>query len=473
MTDSDSTRALVPPTSVEQLEQLLDSRGIRHHKIGIFDVDGVLRGKYVDRGKLLSAATNGFGFCDVVLGWDSADQLYDNTTVSGWHTGYRDASVRLDLSTARLLPFEPDTLLMIGGFTGDHEQVCPRGVLRRTVERAEALGFSPKAALEYEFFVFDETPHSARDKGYRGLRPLTPGMFGYSALRNTVHHEIYHELLDTMVAMDCEIEGLHTETGPGGLEAAQRVDDAARAGDKAALFKTFTKVLMQRRGLMATFMAKWSNAYPGQSGHIHVSLCDAESGDNRFFDPEGEQGMSDVMRHFLAGQVRYLPELLPMVCSTINAYRRLVPGMWAPTHANWGVENRTTAIRAIPGGAKGTRSEYRVGPADANPYLALAAALVVSRKTLGAAALVPGVIGVSVVVSSSVLRLGGVRGGWVGLVAHLGWIALGLNLVWLGTADLPLHPFVTVCTAAGLGAVLLAGLAGVGSAEPPGPSRSA
>lgn len=363
------------PTTLAELQALLDQRGIRHHKIGVFDVDGVLRGKYVDRDKFLSAVDKGFGFCDVVLGWDSADQLYDNATVSGWHTGYRDAPVRLDLATTRLLPFEPDTILVVGGFAGDYEAVCPRGVLRRMVDKAARMGFVPYAALEYEMFVFDETPHSVRDKGYRDLRPLTPGMFGYSALRSTVHREIYHELLDSMAAMDCRIEGLHTETGPGVIEAAIAVDQALRAGDKGALFKTFTKVLFQRRGLMATFMAKWSNDYPGQSGHIHLSLCDADSGDNRLYDPKGEHELSETLRHFVAGQVRYMPELLPMVCSTVNAYRRLVPGMWAPTHANWGVENRTTAVRVIPAGPKGTRSEYRVGPADANPYLALAAAL--------------------------------------------------------------------------------------------------
>lgn len=368
-------RITLPPTNAAELARLLDEHGIRHHKIGAFDTDGVLRGKYVDRAKLLSAVDTGFGFCDVVLGWDSNDQLYDNTVVSGWHTGYRDAPVKLDPSTARILPFEPNTVMVIGGFTGDYEAVCPRGVLHRTLKRAAELGYAAKAALEYEMFVFDETPQSVREKGYRNLRPFTPGMFGYSVIRNTVHHEIYHELLDTMAAMDCPIEGLHTETGPGVIEAALLYDDAARAADKAALFKTFTKVLFQRRGLMATFMAKWSNQYPGQSGHIHVSLCDASTGINLFHDPEGQHELSALMGHFLAGQVRYLPELLPMVCSTINAYRRLVPGMWAPTHANWAVENRTTAIRAIPAGAKGTRSEYRVGPADANPYLALAAAI--------------------------------------------------------------------------------------------------
>lgn len=364
------------PSNSEELQAVLDEHGIRHHKIGVFDIDGVLRGKYVDREKFLSAVDTGFGFCDVVMGWDSGDQLYDNTKLSGWHTGYRDAPATLDPTTARRIPFEPDTVLVIGSFAGDYAAACPRSVLDRTVTKAETMGFSVKAALEYEFFMFDETPDSAREKGYRNLKPFTPGMFGYSVLRNSVHHELYHELLETMEAMDCSIEGLHTETGPGVLEAAIRVDNARRAGDKAALFKTFTKVLAQRNGLMATFMSKWSNKYPGQSGHIHISLCDDTSGDNRFWGGEGaEYGMSETMRHFIAGQVRYMPELLPMVCSTINAYRRLVPGMWAPTHANWGVENRTTAVRAIPSGPKGTRSEYRVGPADANPYLALAAAL--------------------------------------------------------------------------------------------------
>ena len=122
-------------------------------------------------------------------------------------------------------------------------------------------------------------------------------------------------------------------------------------------------------------MAKWSNDYPGQSGHLHLSLTDQKSGANAFYDAEAEHGMSETLRHFVAGQVRYMPELLSMVCSTINAYRRLVPGMWAPTASNWGVENRTCALRVIPGGPSAQRCEYRVAPADANPYAVQAAAL--------------------------------------------------------------------------------------------------
>ena len=361
-------------TDLASLDAFIDQHGIRHFKIGVIDIDGVFRGKYVNRDKLRSAVAKGFGFCDVVLGWDSNDQLYDKETVSGWHTGYRDAPVRLDLGSARLLPFEPDTLLILGEFTGDYAGVCPRSLLRKVVEKARSMGYEPMAAAEYEFFLFDETPQSAREKGFRNLTHFTPGMFGYSVIRNSVHHELYHELMDTMLGMDCELEGLHTETGPGVLEAALKYGPAHAMGDKAVLFKTFTKVLCQREGIMATFMAKCSNQYPGQSGHLHVSLLD-QNGNNVFHDANDPEGMSRKMRQFLTGQVRLMPQLLSMVCSTVNAYRRLVPGMWAPTHANWGIENRTTAVRAIPAGTTGTRSEYRVAPADANPYIALAAAI--------------------------------------------------------------------------------------------------
>jgi glutamine synthetase len=237
------------------------------------------------------------------------------------------------------------------------------------------MGFDARAAFEYEFFLFNETPESVRAKGFRDLQPLTPGFFGYSVLRNSTHAELYQELLELAQQMDFPIEGLHTETGPGVLEAAIGVDGAMAAADKAALFKTFTKVWAQRRGIMATFMAKWSNDYPGQSGHIHLSLRHSSAGGSAFFDPSQPLNMSKLQRHFLAGQQRLMPQLLVMYAQTVNAYSRLVPGFWAPTDATWGCENRTTALRLIPGSDKSQRIEFRLGSADANPYIALAAAL--------------------------------------------------------------------------------------------------
>jgi glutamine synthetase len=344
-------------------------------KVGIFDIDGIFRGKYMGPDKLGSALDKGFGFCDVVLGWDSSDQLYDNAAFTGWHTAYPDAEVRLLPDTLRTIPFEGGMPLILGEFSGRAESVCPRAVLRRVLDRAAAIGCSVKAAAEFEFFIFEETPHSVREKGYRHLKPITPGNFGYSMLRSGVHSDFYQELWSTCDEMRIELEGLHTETGPGVVEGAIRVDDALEAADKAALFKTIVKILCQRRGWMATFMAKWSRDWPGQSGHLHMSLLDRESGRPLFYDEDRPLAMSERMRWFVGGQQALMPELLAMVAPTVNAFTRLVPGFWAPTSATWGYENRTCALRVIGGSAQSQRVEYRISAADINPYIALAAAI--------------------------------------------------------------------------------------------------
>ncbi len=360
--------------SAEEAHRYVSASSLQQVKLGIADVDGILRGKYVSREKFLGILEKGFGFCDVIVGWDSNDQLYDNVTFTGWHSGYPDAQARVLPETGRLLPFENNTPFFLCELAGAGETICPRGVLRRVLEKCDALGFSASAAFEYEFFMFEETPDSVRAKNYRGLKPITPGFFGYSVLRSSVHAELYRDLIAMCHQMDMPIEGLHTETGPGVLEAAITVDDALKSADRAILFKTFTKVFAQRRGLMATFMAKWSNDWPGQSGHIHISLRD-RAGKPAFHDASAEGTMSTTMRHFIGGQQRLMPHWLAMVSSTVNSYSRLVPGFWAPTSATWGVENRTTALRAIPGSPSSQRVEYRIAAADANPYIALAAAL--------------------------------------------------------------------------------------------------
>jgi len=357
-----------------EIKTLLEEKGVKNVKVGVFDLDGILRGKYISREKFLSSLDSAFGFCDVVLGWDSNDQLYDNVTFTGWHTAYPDAPVRIIPDSMRVLPFEENTLFFLGEFSERAQSLCPRSVLKRVLELADKLGFEAYAAFEYEFFVFNETPDSARQKSFRNLKPFTPGNFGYSVIRNSVHSDFYHELLDTFHEMRIPLEGLHTETGPGVLEAAITVDKALEAADRAALFKTFTKVIAQRRGLMASFMAKWSNSYPGQSGHIHMSLKSKE-GNAAFFDENDAHHISKAMRHFIGGQQALMPQILAMISPTVNSYSRLIPGYWAPTSATWGIDNRTCALRVIEGSPKSQRVEYRIAAADANPYLALAASL--------------------------------------------------------------------------------------------------
>lgn len=362
-------------TTAAEAKQIVEERGLSHVKVGLFDNDGVMRGKYMSREKFFSSLDGGFAFCDVVLGWDVKDQLYDNVTYTGWHTGYPDAPVRILPASCREVPFEDSMLLFLAEFAGEAESVCPRATLRRVIEKAVKMGFDPFGAFEYEFFLFDETPDSIREKNFRDLTPMTPGWFGYSMIRNSSHAGLYHAMIELSEKMDFPLEGIHTETGPGVIEAAIAVDTAMNGADKAALFKTFIKVLAQQHDLMATFMAKWSADYPGQSGHIHLSLRHRNGGGSAFYEAGARHSMSDVQVQFVAGQQRLMPEFLSMMAPTINSYRRMIPGFWAPTDATWGVENRTTALRVIEGSEKSQRVEHRLGAADANPYLAMAAAL--------------------------------------------------------------------------------------------------
>jgi glutamine synthetase len=351
---------------------------INRVKVAVTDIDGVLRGKYISLDKFEAILQGTGGFCDCIFGWDVNDVLYDNAAFTGWHTAFPDALFKVDLTTERFLPDEgiPFFLADFVGTDGKSTHpVCPRNTLKKVLSHARDLGFGIHLAFEYEFFVFDETPHSVRDKNYVNLKPFTPGMYGYSIIRNSVHSDLYNEFMNYCLKLDLPIEGLHCETGPGVWEAALQYDQALRAVDKASLFKTFTKVFFQKRQLMATFMARWNLNYPGQSGHIHQSLFDLKSKKALFYNPANPHGMSDLMQSYVAGQVAYIKSFLAMTSPTINSYARLVKGFWAPTAATWGVENRTTALRVIPGSEKSQRVEFRVGSADANPYLAASAVI--------------------------------------------------------------------------------------------------
>ncbi|MGA8104979.1 MAG: glutamine synthetase family protein [Candidatus Acidiferrales bacterium] len=369
-------------TDTERIKRAFAKRKIDKVKLGGFDGDGILRGKYVSREKCLSTIESGLGFCDVIFGWDSADVLYDQNAVTGSHTGYPDLAARIDTSTFCVLPWEPNTAFFLLDFyraDGAPLGTSPRYVLRRVIERAEWMNYSIRAAVEFEYWFFREDPHSARAKRFAGLIPLTPGMFGYSVLRASVDSELSHAIMDGARDLGIELEGHHTETGPGVYESAICADSALRAADKAALFKTAVKIIAQKRGLMATFMAKWNPQLPGSSGHVHQSLGDIQGKRNLFYQREkaGKASMSTLMKHYIAGQLALMPELTVMFQPTINSYKRTAPGTrsWAPANVTWGLDNRTTGLRAIVAGPKATRVEHRLPGADANPYLSLAASI--------------------------------------------------------------------------------------------------
>ena len=358
----------------------VEKNGAQKVKVAVSDIDGILRGKYLHIDKFKGAAepypAGGFGFCDVVFGWDSSDQCYDNTSVTGWQHGFPDALARLDLDTARNVPWDNNVPFFLGEFInsdGTPHPLCPRQTLKKVIKRAAKMGVNPMCGMEFEWFNFLENSHSWESKKGVGPTPLTPGMFGYSLLRMNQNREFFNAIQDEMLQFGVPIEGLHTETGPGVYEAAIAFSDALTQADRAILFKTGTKEIGARFGIMPSFMAKWNAAYPGCSGHIHQSMSDGKK--NLFADAKGRHGMSKMFESYLAGQVAHLMEFAPMFWPTINSYKRLVDGFWAPVKPTWGVDNRTASFRVIAGSPKSTRLETRCPGADVNPYLAMAAVI--------------------------------------------------------------------------------------------------
>jgi len=354
----------------------LRKSGAAKVKVAITDIDGVLRGKYLHKDKFFSAAEGGFGFCNVVFGWDSGDVCYDNSAYTGWHSGYPDAMARVDLNTMRRVPWDGDIPFFLADFVdgeGAPLAVCPRSVLKGVLARAEAAGFTAKCGLEYEWFNFQETPQTLAAKGHQNPTPLSPGMFGYSLVRMAQNRPFFTALMDELGAFGIPLEGLHTETGPGVFEAAIQFSGALESADRGVLFKTAAKEIGSRFGIMPTFMAKWNSELPGCSGHTHQSLWSGEK--NVFYDKKDPLKMSGAFKSYLAGLLRCLPEILPFFAPTVNSYKRLVDGYWAPTKVTWGMDNRTVALRVIPGSAKSTRVEVRVPGSDINSYLAIAASL--------------------------------------------------------------------------------------------------
>jgi glutamine synthetase len=364
--------------TTKQILEYVKNHPSQKVKVAVTDIDGILRGKYMSAEKFLSVADSNFGFCDVVFGWDANDLAYDNAQYTGWHTGYPDAKATIDLITFRKIPWENDVPFFLGEFVDDKHQplaVCPRQVLKKVIGEADKAGFAPFMSQEFEWFNFAETPQTLHDKNFSKLQPLTPGMFGYSILRSTYRNDFFNALFDGMKNFNVPLEGLHTETGPGVYEAAITYSAPLEAADRGVLFKTAAKEIAYKHGIIATFMAKFNENLPGCSGHVHQSLWDKKATKNLFHDEKDKNKMSELFKSYLAGQLYCLPHILPMVAPTINSYKRLVEGAWAPTTVTWSVDNRTVALRALPGGSKSSRLETRVVGSDTNPYLAMSACL--------------------------------------------------------------------------------------------------
>ncbi|OBT58658.1 glutamine synthetase [Pseudogymnoascus sp. 24MN13] len=389
--------------TLENVAQILEND--TKVKVAGIDVDGQLRGKLMSKKKFLGVAKEGFGFCSVVFGWDMHDKTYfKELKISNKENGYHDVIAIPDLSTFRRIPWEDDVPFFLVSFfdpdTKEPLSACPRGILDRQLKKLEGEGIGAMAGAEYEFYQFrapqsGNAPISERNNSSTAtflqnnpvdsLPTLTDGVFGYGLTRPLHNKDYYYGIFDACEKFNTHIEGWHTESGPGVVGAALAFGDIKGMADRAGLFKYVVKSIATTYGITPCFMAKPRQGLPGNSGHMHVSLV-SSSGTNLFArestDPNPPfpdvANLSDMGRHFLAGILEGLPDIMPILAPTVNSYKRLVENFWAPVTVSWGLEHRAASIRLIaPPTAKAsaTRFEIRVPGADANPHYVLAACL--------------------------------------------------------------------------------------------------
>ncbi|OBB59976.1 glutamate--ammonia ligase [Mycobacterium sp. 852013-51886_SCH5428379] len=354
---------------------LFERHQITTVQFGMTDLDGQMRGKFVPADFFLdSIVRRGSSIPNIVFGWDIEDTLMDCFTLSGWHTGYSDIVLMPDLTTLRLVPWEPGHAFVLCDVVhtdGSEVPVVPRTVLARQVARAAALGYRLTAGYELEFYLYRETPETAAAKNYRNLTPAAPGIATFSLNRLSALEPVIGAIREGMRACDIPILASNTEYGAGQIEINIEHADVLTTADRVAIYKNGVRRIAEQHGYLATFMAKVATDAAGSSAHIHQSMqpLDAPTR-NAMWDGDGP---STVLGHAVAGQLATMKDFTALYCPTVNSYKRRVPGSWSPVSAVWGTDNRTAALRVIAHDETTCRMENRVPGADANPYLALAA----------------------------------------------------------------------------------------------------
>ncbi|HMM62510.1 MAG TPA: glutamine synthetase family protein [Mesorhizobium sp.] len=362
---------------MSKLESLLEDRGCQFATVAAADTNGFLRGQFVSRKGLLSIADSGMGMSPVTLALDPTDVVLPMPGVSDDGADFHDARLDLDPDSWREIPWhgEGKRLLFLAEFGGGEAAICPRALLRKILAEAHADGFSPRYGLELEYTLFDETPQSARSKGYRDLVPATTFASHDLVLYQSAQSAWYDDLVDMCASLKIDLYKAHEEIGAGFMEVCVGAGRDLAPADQAVVLRTFLKALALRNGKMVTFMPRWSEGADSQSTHIHLSLVDRRTGAPLFWQEGAPRNMSPLFRHFLGGLQAHLADMMLIFAPSVNAYRRFAPGTFAPPSLNWGFENRTASLRVVGEQPPALRFENRLPGSDSNPYLATAATL--------------------------------------------------------------------------------------------------
>lgn len=372
------------PTDPVGFERWCDDAGIRTVVAGSADTHAQWIGKRMPVSDFLRLLLGeGVAFSDVFFtltrcGTDVVEP--PNPNQHGYfpskEVGYPDVFFRADLTSARVLSWHEGTVAVNGTFVqpdGSPTPIAPRNILAEQVSRAGAHDLDVQVGFEFEFYLFEGVLADLEANDYR-LRPLATRPYTYSVFRSSIDDELLLGWRAALEAAGVHIESLAPETGPGQYELNTRYVEAMRAGDDAFLYKHSLKELATARGMMASFMAKPGRELPGSSCHLHQSLWSHATGEPIL--PGGAPGeLSQTGRHYLGGLIDTMTELTALFWPTVNSYKRPTPYSWGATTATWGLDNRSVAVRMVGSEPGQQRLEHRMGGADVNPYILIAACI--------------------------------------------------------------------------------------------------
>jgi glutamine synthetase len=359
---------------VHQLRAEIEAGSVDTVLVAFTDMQGRLQGKRLHAQYFLDEVlAHGTEGCNYLLAVDVEMNTVDGYAMSSWETGYGDFVFVPDLTTLRRVPWHEGTALLLADLKWDDGSdvvASPRQILRRQADRLAERGMVALAGTELEFMVFRDTYEDAWRSAYRDLTPVNLYNVDYSLIGTARVEPLLRRIRNAMAAAGMTVESAKGECNLGQHEIAFRYDDVVVTCDNHVLYKTGAKEIAAQEGMSLTFMAKF-DAREGNSCHIHLSLRGTD-GELVMADDQGQDGMSALGRHYVAGQLATLRELTLFLAPNINSYKRFVEGSFAPTAVKWGRDNRTCALRLV-GHGPSLRLENRVPGGDVNPYLACAA----------------------------------------------------------------------------------------------------
>jgi glutamine synthetase len=353
----------------EAAVRTMSGLGVRAIRLLYTDLHGVARGKDIPIGHFSDLYDEGVAFCAAVMGTDLR-----HTPVVGGAEGYVDFSIRPNLNTLRSVPWNPEVAWCLGeAWTldgSDHWPSCPRALLQRVVDAYAERGLSPVVAPELEFFLAVRDPSATN--GLRRYVDEFSRVYTVGAVSDP--KEIVLKMLLWCDELGLQAFAANHEFMNSQYEINVKHSGALDAADRAFMLKAAVKEIAAREGLLATFMGRPFADQGGSGFHLHLSLGDAD-GHNVFADEGGPEGLSPLAANFIAGVIEHAQGLQALLGPTINSYKRILPDSLAPTHANWGHDNRTAFVR-VPN-ERGSRARIEVRTADgaACPHLITAALL--------------------------------------------------------------------------------------------------